>query len=647
MLTFTRLIVQDFGPYRGRQEMPFSNERGVYIVYGRNGRGKTTLHNAFRYALYGQIMGRRGLEPAKLLANSEARKQSGYASFQTVLEFKHNESYYRLTRRFDGREQQHELMMLERDGNAMSQLDAEKTLQAIAPRSVSGFYLFDGEQLRQYEELLDPDSEQGHQLEQAIENVLGIPIVNNAKSDIEFIGQKTDKELANVASANNRTKLYGEALNEAQDIRLRMQEGRDEIARQMEATKHRVAELEDRLREQQKAERKLGQLEGLRAREAALQRDLMQAHDALNALSPDLWMSVLAPSASERLTRVEAELLETEAALRSSAAAFRDLAHLKEADDCPVCHRDMDWSLREHLTAELEGKAAATNPEDLQDRQTRARAKRQVLEALSRKDASLLVERDGAIRTLRLNLDEVCQDMDEIERELAEVGEDELRSLITERDDLRAQILRDKERLEEQDEKIREQEQQIEDLKRKLRSLSVNLDHRIELKDKLADELTLLFGEAIDAYRAKLRQRVEDRASEIFRQMVDVPDYVGLRINERYGLEMLDLDGEVVRRSAGYEHIVALSLIAALQRSAAVRAPVIMDYPFGRLDPENTSRVVAALPRMADQVVLLSFEGEFDRNAALQALKTELAAEYTLEYVSSKHTRIEPRRMIS
>ena len=75
---------------------------------------------------------------------------------------------------------------------------------------------------------------------------------------------------------------------------------------------------------------------------------------------------------------------------------------------------------------------------------------------------------------------------------------------------------------------------------------------------------------------------------------------------------------------------MALSLIAALQDSAAVRGPVIMDYPFGRLDTENTAHVVAALPRMARQVILLSFDGEFDRRAALQALGTNLVAEYEL-----------------
>src|ERR1035437_20807 len=104
MLSLTRLIIKDFGPYRGHQELSFSRERGVYIVYGANGRGKTTLHNAFRYALYGEILGRRHTEDARDFANSEARREAGYGSFETILEFDHEGSHYRLTRRYDERE---------------------------------------------------------------------------------------------------------------------------------------------------------------------------------------------------------------------------------------------------------------------------------------------------------------------------------------------------------------------------------------------------------------------------------------------------------------------------------------------------------------------------------------------------------------
>jgi DNA sulfur modification protein DndD len=122
------------------------------------------------------------------------------------------------------------------------------------------------------------------------------------------------------------------------------------------------------------------------------------------------------------------------------------------------------------------------------------------------------------------------------------------------------------------------------------------------------------------------------------------PDFQRLSITNGYGLQILGPDDEVIPgRSAGYEHLVALSLIAALQDSAAVRGPVIMDSPFGRLDPGHTANVVTALPRLARQVVLLAFEGEFDREEAVNALGANLG-EYSLERVSVRHTQLSAQR---
>ena len=42
--------------------------------------------------------------------------------------------------------------------------------------------------------------------------------------------------------------------------------------------------------------------------------------------------------------------------------------------------------------------------------------------------------------------------------------------------------------------------------------------------------------------------------------------------------------------SAGYEHIVALSLTGALHQNAPLSGLIIMDSPFGRLDPDHKKR---------------------------------------------------------
>lgn len=647
MLTLQRLTVRDFGPYRGRQDMVFSRDRGVYIVYGPNGRGKTTLHNAFRYALYGEILGRRQAEEARDLANTEAKKQVGYRSFETILDFEHDGVQYRLTRRYDEREQPHELVLLERNGVPLAQDDMEKTLQIVAPYSVSQFFLFDGELLRQYENLLDEDSEEGEALEKSIERVLGIPIVGNARMDVADLHKVADRQLTEQYAASDKTKRTALSLREAQDVAARLQQDHDEILVRIGKVQGEIADLELQLREQEKSERILGALDNLRQRETALKLREQEAIAGLAELSPTLWKAVLSRSAEQRLPAVEAQVEAAEADLLAASAAVRDLAHLHAETDCPVCHRSVPEQLRSQLTTELKAAASTTHQHAVEARLTEARSRRKVLQALASEDARLVAERDKALRSLRFEQQEVRGDITGLEQELVELGsETALRDLMGKRVERQTQLNRERERLQACDSELHDQSLVIEDLKRRLRKEQVQPDPSIALKEQITQALMKLFASSIDAYRAKLRRQVEARASEIFRQMAWEADYVGLRITDRYGLEIIDSDGEVVRRSAGYEHLVALSLIAALQDSAAVRGPVVMDYPFGRLDTDNTARVVAALPRMARQVVLLSFDGEFDRSEALKALGPNLVAEYELERVTSKHTRIQLRRTI-
>lgn len=648
MLTLQLLTVRDFGPYRGRQEMKFSRDRGVYIIYGPNGRGKTTLHNAFRYALYGEILGRRRAEEPADLANTEARKQAGYGSFETILDFEHDGNAYRLTRRYDESQQPHELTLLERDGVPLAQEDMEKTLQIIAPYSVSQFFLFDGELLRQYENLLDKDSEEGEALEKSIERVLGIPIVGNAKADVTDLHKTADRLLTEQYAASDKTKRTARSLKESQDIAARLQAARDEVSGRITTVQGEISDLELQLREQEKSERILGQLDNLRQRQSALEIREREAVEALAELTGGLWKAVLARSAAQRLVTVEAEAEAAESQLRDASAAVRDLAHLHAETNCPVCHREVPAELHQQLTAELETAASTAHHLAVEARLEAARGRLKVLRTLASEDPRLVTERDKAVRAAKIEQQEVRGDIAGLEQELAELGSEvELRDLTSRRIERQTQLGRERDRLQDCDQQLHDQMLVIEELKRQLRKeQQVQPDPSVALKEQVTEALMGLFAGSIDAYRAKLRGRVEARASEIFRELASETEYVGLRITDRYGLEIIDSDGEVVRRSAGYEHLVALSLIAALQDSAAVRGPVIMDYPFGRLDATNTAHVVAALPRMARQVILLSFDGEFDRGEALRALGPNLVAEYELERITIKNTRIQLRRTI-
>ena len=138
------------------------------------------------------------------------------------------------------------------------------------------------------------------------------------------------------------------------------------------------------------------------------------------------------------------------------------------------------------------------------------------MQALAGGDARLISDRDRNLRAVRLERREVKEDVARIEDELAEIGEEALRALTTERNERTEQIARDKQRHDDGDRKLKDQELVIDDLKAKLRKASVRPDARVERKDQVCKALADLFEASIDAYRTKLRRRVEKRASEIF-----------------------------------------------------------------------------------------------------------------------------------
>jgi DNA sulfur modification protein DndD len=156
-------------------------------------------------------------------------------------------------------------------------------------------------------------------------------------------------------------------------------------------------------------------------------------------------------------------------------------------------------------------------------------------------------------------------------------------------------------------------------------------DPRTTLESEVYPALTKVFDEGVGAFRTWLRSEVERESSEVFLKLTTEEDYTGLKINDQYGLRIVAKGDRVIpERSAGAEQVVALSLIAGLNRCTGKDAPVVMDTPFGRLDTEHGKNILDFLPTLAAQVVLLVQPRELDRERDLPHLAGKVSHEYQI-----------------
>lgn len=640
MLHLKSLHLTNFGAFKGEQSVDFPEGAGVSVFYGENMRGKTTLLNAIRFALFGKITGR-GRRPISLedMINLEA-KVDGVRTFEVRLEMTHAGAAYRLTRtarpsattvgEYEAR------YYLERGGHILPPDQARQELERILPAEIARFFLFDGELLQEYEDLLNLGSDTGRQISAAIERILGLPTLTGARESAKAALDRAERDLAHAAQGDLKTRELGNqlaALSADRDVLLA------DLARHeadLGERRARKAAIEDDMRRRERMAAMLDKRDRLNIEvDAGVERKAALLVEIQQAMSP-AWVTILRP----RLLATASDLRSREVDLQAAVTRAQVLRSLAEGHDpdCPTCLQAVGASAQAEIRRRVEAQDGGAPQQDLA-------ALRRRLDALdgqlSRSNPEVLALMWSSLETLENDLYARRAEIEEIEKSLSGDAEDELRGLRSDYDAVVRDIVVLEEGLAETRQQLEQKAVFRDNIQRKLDKLGGGQLDAIRARRDLAGRLYELFGEAVDTYRDQLRVRVEADASKFFLSMTTEPDYAGLRINESYGLTILHKDGETIPlRSAGAEHVVSLSLVAALQNNAPLRGPIFIDSPFGRLDAKHRERIVAALPAMADQVSLLVYEDEMPPVRARAALKDHLRGEWRLERRSARHTEI-------
>jgi DNA sulfur modification protein DndD len=655
MLRINSITLNNFGPYKGTQTIDLSvDDSGVVVVYGENMRGKTSLLNAIRYAFFGYVTGRgeHNIDLSKV-GNWEAAEE-GQFGFKVVLSFDYKGITYELTRACvlrpgvstpSASTDYAEERLIRRGASVLGPDERDRILAEVLPETVSRFFLFDGELLQQYEELLRVESDMGKNIKDAIERILGMPVLTNARSDLREATIDAQRLEARAAQKDQKTQELGNNHQQLLERRQHLAEELARMAQDRDALVAKKASTDEQMRTTARLGKLLNERDALLSGIADIDRRISEKRARAAELMSDSWRWLLSPLVTDRANAIrdEANRLQNEVTrLEMLSQSIVSLERAVSGDKCDSCFRILDEGSRslilERIEAMRQEVSSATQPQELGSLLHRASQLASVA-GIDRSDIRQQVLND--IDDLRMERVMKKDRVAVVEDQTKELDEGAIRRLQSEHEKTVQELALLEQGMRAQQAVLDETQASILKVQAQLDKVGGSALSKERRKRETCEQLQHLFEASVSEYRDRLRKKVEADASSLFTELTTEPEYTSLRINESYGLTIQHKDGgDIPVRSAGAEHIVALSLMGALQRNAPLRGPIIMDSPFGRLDDNHTSRVVRTLPKMASQVLLLVYEAEMGPSLAREEMKNSLKREYRLTRRSARHTDI-------
>ena len=156
-MKISKIEFENFRNFKDRGEIRCSTNGKVTIIYGKNGDGKTTLHQLFQWVLYGAVLFNK--TTTDRLYNLQYESECSFGDIFDVMgciDFSHNGSQYSVRRTYTYRKglsdsekiaEDFSLSKMDDDYNWL-RLDRPKdTIEKLLPSGLSDYFFFDGESM--------------------------------------------------------------------------------------------------------------------------------------------------------------------------------------------------------------------------------------------------------------------------------------------------------------------------------------------------------------------------------------------------------------------------------------------------------------------------------------------------------------------
>ncbi|MEA3013345.1 MAG: sulfur modification protein DndD [Sphingomonadales bacterium] len=631
--------LKDFRCFFGESAIRFSTdeEKNVTIIYAENGVGKTTLLNALLWCFYGETT--RRFEKREDIVNHDAKKAGRQTASVEVLFSQNGKDY--IAKRYAGSgafySDDRSFQVARIDTGSQVSLPAPETfINTVIPREMAAHFLFDGE----HAEIFLAEDNQGS-IKKAVRDILGCTLIETAIDDLQTVSNQFRKQMP-TTSASAQIASHSERI---EALTLQIESANEHIGKLESAhasTRQQIHDIDEKLRNtaaakelQRSRDRLAGQLIKVEKR----QKDF--GEEVFSWLGRNGRYIV-----SKKITEETFDFLDEKKNRGRIPSPYNEefVKDVLTAEEC-ICGAPLPVGSPEaQKVASLLLKAAN---QVMRDRVTKVRARL----------ANLRTERLKApaeLATATKRLADANEEYGVIEAQLAEISQ-KLKGInledIAEREQRRDELDRDLVRI-----------------NREIGALRTGIENAEREKAKLDNEINALAQQDVqtaiyarrrglcEALKGKLEiQLIEEEKSAksvlraSIKKILDATSRKALRLrmSESYDISLVNADGTAVAKSSGENQLLGLSFTAALVEFAKNReraedykllpgtiAPLVLDSPFGQLDPDYRQTTAEYIPEMAQQVVLL-----LSKSQGSPEVLAELSDRIGAEFVLIRHNR--------
>lgn len=646
-MIFKELILENFGPYRGRNIINLApitaeNNAPIVLIGGMNGGGKTTLLDSLKLALYGrraECAQKNNSSYNDFLLTSINRHAKLGENTKIELTFEHliNDQWIELkiVRQWqhnvkDGKDN---LGIIEGEFPDVNLMDNwDDYIEEVLPLGISNLFLFDGEQVK---ELAEKDTPSPLVIS-AIRSLLGLELADQLSIDLDVLISRKQKASLQETEQKQLTQLEKE-LQALENNRKLLVKDLDSAEKQLKQAQKIYNKTSISFREEgNKIASKKSQLQQKRAE---TNKQIAEIYDQLKQLASQYLPLNLITSALHQLKQQLAQEEENKKLINA-----HELLTIKDQELLNFL-KDLQLSADNYSKIEfyIDNKQKENQEKIKVAHNYLAGKEKDFLYLQNLLTYNLPNQQQKAQELIEKN-QELNQELNNLDSIIAQTKSPKTyQELESAYNQAHQEVINSKSQLEILKKERENLDRNITTTKKKIATYSdkkindLDTKHLTEMMPKVKETLVLFQEKIIQ----KKLNRLELEITNSFRYLLHKSNFVQrIALDEKdFSLSIYGTEGNQIsknRLSAGEKQLLAISLLWGLAKVTTRPLPVAIDTPLARLDSSHRHNLLERyFPSASHQVILLSTDTEIGEMEVQQLRQQEVInREYLLDYDS-------------